>query len=66
MSETELTREQLVRELAAVSHSTWLRQKVRDQGADRATLSEAVHPHDLERAEDIVAKLEELGVVESS
>jgi len=66
MSSAELTREQLVRELAAVSHSTWLRQKVRDQGADRATLSEQVHAHDLERAEDIVAKLEELGVVEFS
>jgi hypothetical protein len=60
---SRLTRQDLVRELAAVSHSSWLRQKVRDHKADPSTLSPQVHPHDVERAEDIVDKLEELGVV---
>jgi hypothetical protein len=58
-----MTRAELVQELAAVSHSSWLRQKVRDHHADPATLSKDVHPHDVERAEDIVDRLEELGAV---
>jgi hypothetical protein len=57
------TRAQLVSALADVSHRTWLRQKVRDQGARRGDLDPNVAPHDVERAEDIVRKLEELGVV---
>jgi hypothetical protein len=58
----KLTRKQLVAELAAVSHSSWLRQKVRDQGTNPDELSKEVHPHDVERAEDIVTRLEELGL----
>jgi hypothetical protein len=57
-----LTRDELVRLLAEVSHRTWIRQKVRDQGADKADLSTAVHEHDLERAEDTFQELERLGV----
>jgi hypothetical protein len=64
VADTGPSREQLVRELAAVSHASWLRQKVRDQGADPATLPPGVTAHDIERAEDIVARLVELGVVE--
>jgi hypothetical protein len=58
----ELTRDELVRRLAEVSHKTWIRQKVRDQGASEAVLSLDVHEHDLERAEDTVQELERLGV----
>jgi hypothetical protein len=58
----QLTREELVRSLAEVSHKTWIRQKVRDQGASAADLSIEVHEHDLERAEDTVQELERLGV----
>jgi hypothetical protein len=48
----ELTRDDLVRRLADVSHRTWIRRKVRHQGAIEADLSVEVHEHDLERAED--------------
>lgn len=58
----ELTRDELVRSLADVSHRTWIRQKVRDQGAIEADLSVEVHEHDLERAEDTVQELERLGL----
>jgi hypothetical protein len=58
-----ISREELVRKLAEVSHSSWLRQKERDHGADPSKLSKEVHPHDVERAEDIVDKLVELGLV---
>jgi hypothetical protein len=58
----ELTRDELVRRLAEVSHKTWIKQKVRDQGAVEADLSVEVHEHDLERAEDTVQKLERLGL----
>jgi hypothetical protein len=51
-----------VHRLAEVSHQTWIRQKVRDQGADEAELSTDVAPHDLERAEDTVKELEQLGL----
>ena len=57
-----LTRDELVRHLAEVSHRTWIRQKVRDQGANEADLTTAVHEHDLERAEDTVQELERLNV----
>jgi hypothetical protein len=39
-----------------------MRQKERDQGALRATLDPAVTKHDLERSEDIVQELEQLGL----
>jgi hypothetical protein len=58
----ELTRQDLVKRLAEVSHRTWIRQKVRDQGANEADLSVEVHEHDLERAEDTVQELERLGI----
>jgi hypothetical protein len=57
-----VTRDELVRRLAEVSHTTWIRQKVRDQGAVEADLSVEVHEHDLERAEDTVQELERLGL----
>jgi hypothetical protein len=63
MTSPPVSREQLVEELAAVSHSTWIRQGVRDYGKDPSDLSPEVHPHDRERAEDTVTRLEELGVV---
>lgn len=58
----ELTRDELVKRLAEVSHQTWIRQKVRDQNAVEAELSVEVHEHDLERAEDTVQELERLGL----
>jgi hypothetical protein len=58
----ELTREELVRRLAGVSHKSWIKQKVRDYGAVESDLSTEVHEHDLERAEDAVQELERLGV----
>lgn len=58
-----LGRSEVVEILAEVSHRTWLRQKVRDQGADAADLDKSVTDHDLERAEDAVMRLEELGLL---
>ena len=58
----ELTREELVRRLAEVSHRSWIKQKVRDYGATEADLSTDVHEHDLERAEDTVQELERLDI----
>jgi hypothetical protein len=58
----ELTRDELVRRLAEVSHKTWIKQKVRDQGAREADLSVEVAEHDVERAEDTVQELERLGI----
>ena len=56
----EITREELVRCLAEVSHRSWIKQKVRDYGAVELDLSTEVHEHDLERAEDTVQELERL------
>jgi hypothetical protein len=58
-----ITRCELIDELAAVSHKTWIRQKVRDEKKYTAAYPTQVAPHDLERAEDIVECLEELGIV---
>jgi hypothetical protein len=58
----KLTRDELVRRLAEVSHRTWIRQKVRDQGALEANLPVEVADHDLERAADAVQELERLGI----
>jgi hypothetical protein len=58
----DLTREELVRRLAEVSHTSWIKQKVRDYGAVESDLSTEVHEHDLERAEDTVEELEPLGL----
>jgi hypothetical protein len=57
-----VTRDELVRRLAEVSHKTWMRQKVRDQGAAEADLPVEVKEHDFERAEDTVRELERLGL----
>jgi flagellar biosynthesis/type III secretory pathway protein FliH len=51
-----------VQRLAEVSHRTYIRQAVRDKGENEAELSKDVHPHDLERAEDTVKELEQLGL----
>jgi hypothetical protein len=61
--EPVITRAKLVDELAALSHATYVRQKVRDHGVDPDELSPEVHAHDRERAEDTVRRLEELGVL---
>jgi hypothetical protein len=58
-----VSRAQLVERLAEVSHRTWMRQKSRDQGVPYAELDPAVADHDRERAEDVVAELERLGVL---
>jgi hypothetical protein len=58
----KLSREELVARLAEISHRTWMRQKERDQGVPRASLDPAVTGHDLERSEDIVQELEQLGL----
>lgn len=58
-----MTREELVERLAEVSHTTWMRQKSRDQGVPYEELSTDATEHDRERAEDIVAELERLGLL---
>jgi len=58
----ELTRDELVTRLAEVSHRSWIKQKIRDQGALEVDLSVEVAEHDLERAEDAVQELERLGI----
>jgi hypothetical protein len=58
----EVTRDELIRRLADVSHKTWIKQKVRDQGAVEDDLAVEVADHDLERAEDTVQELERLGI----
>ena len=60
--EDEVTREELVGHLAIVSHKSWIKQKVRDQGANEDELSVEVADHDLERADDAVQELERLGI----
>jgi hypothetical protein len=60
----EWTREQVVERLAEVSHTTWMRQKERDQGVPRAELDPDPTDHDRERAEDAVAELERMGVLD--
>jgi hypothetical protein len=57
-----ISRDELVRRLAEVSHLTYVRQKSRDQGVPLAELTLEVTDHDRERAEDVVAELERLGV----
>jgi hypothetical protein len=55
-----IARMELVERLAAVSHASWMRQAVRDKGV--AEPSPQVTAHDRERAEDVVAELERLGL----
>jgi hypothetical protein len=61
-----VTREELVERLADVSHTTWMRQKSRDQGVPYEELDQTVTGHDRQRAEDTVAELERLGVLDLS
>lgn len=58
-----VSRTQLIRILADVSYQTWLRQQVRDRGARPEDLDRTVTCRDLEHAEDVVAKLEELALI---
>jgi hypothetical protein len=55
----ELTRDELVRRLADVSHATYLPQKARKDPPADPTGQEST-PHDYERAEDTVHELERL------
>jgi hypothetical protein len=55
---------QLVRVLAEVLHQTWVRQKVRDRGVRPEDLDASATCRDLERAEDVVVKLKELGLIQ--
>jgi hypothetical protein len=59
------TREQLIDELAVVSHGSWVRDKEAGEGIERfyRKLPAQTADHDLERAEDVVERLDELGVV---
>ena len=52
-------RDELVSRLAVVSHATYIRHR-QERGQE---YEEGVHPHDIERAEDIVNELERLGIV---
>lgn len=60
-----MSRETLVAALAETSHRSWMRQKHRDYGVPRDELITEVTDHDRERAEDIVAELERLGIYRS-
>ena len=57
-----ISRDELVRRLAEVSHLSYVRQKSRDHGVPLEELTLDVTDHDRERAEDAVAELERLGV----
>ena len=61
-----INRAELVQRLAEVSHLTYVRQKNRDQGVPLQELTLEVSDHDRERAEDVVAELERLGVLDQS
>jgi hypothetical protein len=60
---TMIERDQLVEELATVSHQTYIRQ-VEQEGREN-TYGQEPTPHDRERAEDIVQALELLGVYQA-
>jgi hypothetical protein len=53
---------ELVSLLAEVSHFTWMRQAARDKGCRYEALDPAPTEDDRERAEDIVAELERIGL----
>lgn len=57
-----MTRAELVERLAEISHETYLRHRV-EAGDRLEDLSPGVHPHDQERAEEIVAELERIGAL---
>jgi hypothetical protein len=57
-----ISRDELVKRLAEVSHLTYVRQKNRDHGIPLGEMTLHVTDHDRERAEDTVAELERLGI----
>lgn len=57
-----VSRDELVRRVAAVSQETWMRQKHRDHGRALDEVPSDVTEHDVERAEDTVADRERLGL----
>lgn len=59
---SEISRDELVQQLALISHQTWMRQKHRDQGVPVDEIPADVTDHDHERAEDTVAELERLAL----
>jgi len=62
-ADAALPRSELVRLLAEVSHFTWMRQSARDRGIPYETLDPCPTPHEVERAEEVVAELERLRVL---
>jgi hypothetical protein len=60
-----MTRDQLIDELAVVSHGSWVRDKQAREGIKQyyRKLPAQTADHDLERAEDVVERLAGLGVV---
>ncbi len=52
-----MTHEELIEDLADVSHGTWMRQTVRDKGTDPNTLSSETTDHDRERARDTIHRV---------
>ena len=56
----------MINRLAEVSHLTYVRQKNRDQGVPLEELTLEVTEHDRERAQDMVAELERLGLLHGS
>jgi hypothetical protein len=57
-----ITRDDLVRELAKVSHATWMRQAADDPYKNPNMFEGSPQPRDYQRAEDVVRALERLGV----
>jgi hypothetical protein len=63
-SEGSVARAELVSLLAEVSHFTWMRQAARDKGYAYEELDPIPTEHDRERAEETVAELERIGLLE--
>jgi hypothetical protein len=59
---SSVSRQELVERLAVVSHTTWMRQKVRDQQVPLQSLDPEPTAHDVERADDIVRELEKMSI----
>jgi hypothetical protein len=63
MTNDPITRAKLIERLAEVSHQTWMRQKKEQSPPPPADPDDpTVTRHDRERAEDIVAELERIGL----
>jgi hypothetical protein len=58
----ELDRNALISEIAHTAHQTWMRQAARDRDVPIEQLGNLPTEHDRERAADIVATLEHLGL----